>query len=180
MKIFQCDSRLLTRFSNRALVIGSSATLTLGLGMVGIAPAAFATETTIPPTDEISSQQSDAAPTSVPDPTPSVTATPVAPTTETPATPAPATPAPATPAPAEPSDPDFTVKDVADSEIPQLDYGDFGSKSMYGDALGKLSVDKDYTTQHDDTLKVDSGDTVDIKSNLDVTVGLQALENWQE
>lgn len=169
-KIFQCDSRLLTRFSNRALVIGSSATLTLGLGMVGIAPAAFATETTIPPTDEISSQQSDAAPTSVPDPTPSVTATPVAPTTET----------PATPAPAEPSDPDFTVKDVADSEIPQLEYGDFGSKSMYGDALGKLSVDKDYTTQHDDTLKVDSGDTLDIKSNLDVTVGLQALENWQE
>ena len=170
MKIFQCDSRLLTRFSNRAVVIGSSATLTLGLGMVGIAPAAFATETTIPLTDEISSQQSDAAPTSVPDPTPSVTATPVAPTTET----------PATPAPAEPSDPAFTVKDVADSEIPQLDYGDFGSKSMYGDALGKLSVDKDYTTQHDDTLKVDSGDTLDIKSNLDVTVGLQALENWQE
>ena len=169
-KIFQCDSRLLTRFSNRALVIGSSATLTLGLGMVGIAPAAFATETTIPPTDEISSQQSDAAPTSVPDPTPSVTATPVAPTTET----------PATPAPAEPSDPAFTVKDVADSEIPQLECGDFGSKSMYGDALGKLSVDKDYTTQHDDTLKVDSGDTLDIKSNLDVTVGLQALENWQE
>ncbi len=168
-KIFQCDSRLLTRFSNRALVIGSSATLTLGLGMVGIAPAAFATETTIPPTDEISSQQSDAAPTSVPDPTPSVTATPVAPTTET----------PATPAPAEPSDPAFTVKDVADSEIPQLE-DDFGSKSMYGDALGKLSVDKDYTTQHDDTLKVDSGDTLDIKSNLDVTVGLQALENWQE
>lgn len=169
MKIFQCDSRLLTRFSNRALVIGSSATLTLGLGMVGIAPAAFATETTIPLTDEISSQQSDAAPTSVPDPTPSVTATPVAPTTET----------PATPAPAEPSDPAFTVTDVDDSDIPPLEYG-FEPKSMYGDALGKLSADKDYTTQHDDTLKVDSGDTLDIKSNLDVTVGLQSLEDWQE
>lgn len=33
MKTSHCDPRLLTRFTNRALVIGSSAALTLGLGM---------------------------------------------------------------------------------------------------------------------------------------------------
>lgn len=51
---------------------------------------------------------------------------------------------------------------------------------MYGDALVKLSTDENYTTQHDDTFKVNSGDTLDIKSDLDVTVGRQALEGWQE
>ncbi len=36
MKTTHCDPRLLTRFTNRALVIGSSAALTLGLGMTGL------------------------------------------------------------------------------------------------------------------------------------------------
>lgn len=49
MKTSHCDPRLLTRFSNRAFAIGSSAVLTLGLGMTGFVPAAFAAETTTPP-----------------------------------------------------------------------------------------------------------------------------------
>ena len=44
MKTTHCDPRLLTRFTNRAFVIGSSAALTIGLG-TGFVPAAFATET---------------------------------------------------------------------------------------------------------------------------------------
>ena len=188
MKTTHCDPRLLTRFTNRALVIGSSAALTLGLGMTGFVPAAFATET---PTPEVPSQESPAAPNPVTDPAPSDATAPAAlaadPAANAPtasanlATPVQAPPAPAVaPAdPVEPSDPAFTVTDVDDSEIPQLEYG-FEPKSTYGDALGKLSADKDYTTQHDDTLKVYSGDTVDIKSNLDINVGLHALEGWQE
>lgn len=188
MKTTHCDPRLLTRFTNRALVIGSSAALTLGLGMTGFVPAAFATET---PTPEVPSQESPAAPNPVTDPAPSDATAPAAlaadPAANAPtasanlATPVQAPPAPAVaPAdPVEPSDPAFTVKDVDDSEIPPLEYG-FEPKSTYGDALGKLSADKDYTTQHDDTLKVYSGDTVDIKSNLDINVGLHALEGWQE
>lgn len=54
MKTTHCDPRLLTRFTNRALVIGSSAALTIGLG-TGFVPAAFATET---PTPEVPSQES--------------------------------------------------------------------------------------------------------------------------
>ena len=190
MKTSYCDSRLLTRFTNRAFVIGSSAALTIGLG-TGFVPAAFATETTVSPADEVSSQESPAAPTPATDQTPSDATAPAAPVTD-PAANAPtasanlATPVQAPPAPAvapadpvEPSDPAFTVTDVDDSEIPPLEYG-FEPKSTYGDALGKLSVDKDYTTQHDDTLKVNTGDTVDIKSNLDINVGLHALEGWQE
>lgn len=190
MKTSYCDSRLLTRFTNRAFVIGSSAALTIGLG-TGFVPAAFATETTVSPADEVSSQESPAAPTPAIDQTPSDATTPAAPVTD-PAANAPtdsanlATPVQAPPAPAvapadpvEPSNPAFTVTDVDDSEIPPLEYG-FEPKSTYGDALGKLSVDKDYTTQHDDTLKVNTGDTVDIKSNLDINVGLHALEGWQE
>ncbi|WP_296179100.1 hypothetical protein [uncultured Mobiluncus sp.] len=188
MKTTHCDPRLLTRFTNRALVIGSSAALTLGLGMTGFVPAAFATET---PTPEVPSQESPAAPTPVTDPAPSDATAPAAlaadPDANDPtasanlATPVQAPPAPAVaPAdPVEPSDPAFTVTDVDDSEIPPLEYG-FEPKSTYSDALGKLSADKDYTTQHDDTLKVYSGDTVDIKSNLDINVGLHALEGWQE
>ncbi|MDY6077149.1 hypothetical protein [Mobiluncus sp.] len=65
MKTSHCDPRLLTRFTNRALVIGSSAALTLGLGMTGFVPAAFATET---PTPEVPSQESPAALTPVTDP----------------------------------------------------------------------------------------------------------------
>lgn len=188
MKTTHCDPRLLTRFTNRALVIGSSAALTLGLGMTGFVPAAFATET---PTPEVPSQESPAAPNPVTDPAPSDADTQNRPATDPAAndptasanlaTPVQAPPAPAVaPAdPVEPSDPAFTVTDVDDSEIPPLEYG-FEPKSTYGDALGKLSADKDYTTQHDDTLKVYSGDTVDIKSNLDINVGLHALEGWQE
>lgn len=144
-----------------------------------------------PPADEVSSQESPAAPTPATDQAPSDATAPAAPVTD-PAANAPtasanlATPVQAPPAPAvapadpvEPSDPAFTVTDVDDSEIPPLEYG-FEPKSTYGDALGKLSVDKDYTTQHDDTLKVNTGDTVDIKSNLDINVGLHALEGWQE
>ena len=188
MKTTHCDPRLLTRFTNRALVIGSSAALTLGLGMTGFVPAAFATET---PTPEVPSQESPAAPNPVTDPAPSDADTQNQPATDPAAndpaaslslaTPVQAPPAPAVaPAdPVEPSDPAFTLTDVDDSEIPPLEYG-FEPKSTYGDALGKLSAEKDYTTQHDDTLKVYSGDTVDIKSNLDINVGLHALEGWQE
>lgn len=188
MKTSHCDPRLLTRFTNRALVIGSSAALTLGLGMTGFVPAAFATET---PTPEVPSQESPAAPNPVTDPAPSDADTQNQPATDPAAndpaaslslaTPVQAPPAPAVaPAdPVEPSDPAFTLTDVDDSEIPPLEYG-FEPKSTYGDALGKLSAEKDYTTQHDDTLKVYSGDTVDIKSNLDINVGLHALEGWQE
>lgn len=183
MKTSHCDPRLLTRFSNRAFAIGSSAALTLGLGMTGFVPAAFAAETTAPPADEVSSQESPATLTTVEDstsndPTTTDSSAPVAADSATPTNPGAGAPAGAPAASAKPSDPGFTVTDVEDSEISPLSVGT--TDTMYGDALVKLSTDENYTTQHDDTFKVNSGDTLDIKSNLDVTVGLQALEGWQE
>lgn len=182
MKTSHCDPRLLTRFSNRALAIGSSATLALGLGMTGFVPAAFAAENTTPPADEVSSQESPATLTTVEDSTASDPTTvdssaPVATDSATPTDSADA-PAGAPAAPAKPSGPGFTVTDVEDSEIPPLRVNT--ADKMYGDALVKLSTDENYTTQHEDTFPVTSGDTLDIQSNLDVNAALQALENWQK
>lgn len=107
MKTTHYDPRLLTRFTNRALVIGSSAALTLGLGMTGFVPAAFATET---PTPEVPSQESPAELTPVTDPAPSDADAQNQPVTDPaasdPAAPAiMAAPVQAPPAPADPVDP---------------------------------------------------------------------------
>lgn len=183
MKTSHCDPRLLTRFSNRAFAIGSSAALTLGLGMTGFVPAAFAAETTTPPADEVSSQESPATLTTIEDstsndPTTTDTSAPVAADPATPTNPGAGVPAGAPAASAQPSDPGFTVTDVEDSEIRPSSVG--LADTMYGDALVKLSTDEDYTTQHEETFTVTSGDTLDIKSNLDVNPALQALESWQK
>lgn len=208
MKTSHCDPRLLTRFTNRALVIGSSAALTLGLGMTGFVPAAFATET---PTPEVPSQESPAAPTPVTDPAPSDADAQNHPATD----PAPsdadaqnqpatdpaandsaasvnlATPVKAPPAPADPADPavpsgsvittaDKVITDTKNEYIrePYLS----SVKRMYGDALVKLSKDKDesYTTQHDKIFKVNPGDTLDIKSNLDIGMAVQSMDYWEQ
>lgn len=183
MKTSHCDPQLLTRFSNRALVIDSSATLALGLGMTGFVPAAFAAETTTPPADEVSSQESPATLTTVEDstsndPTTTDSSAPVAADSATPTDPGAGVPAGAPAASAKPSDPGFTVTDVEDSEISPLSVGT--TDKMYGDALVKLSTDENYTTQHEETFPVSSGDTLDIKSDLDVNPALQALEGLQK
>lgn len=136
-----------------------------------------------PPADEVSSQESTATLTTIEDstsndPTTTDTSAPVAADPATPTNPGAGVPAGDPAASAQPSDPGFTVTDVEDSEIRPSSVGQ--ADTMYGDALVKLSTDENYTTQHDDTFKVNSGDTLDIKSDLDVTVGRQALEGWQE
>lgn len=181
MKTSHCDPRLLTRFSNRAFAIGSSAALTLGLGMTGFVPAAFAAETSTPPADEVSSQESPATLTTVSDPAssdPTTADSPALVAADSAAPPdAAGAPAEAPAAPAKPSDPGFTVTDVEDSEIPPLSVGT--ADKMYGDALVKLSTDDSYTTQHEETFPVTSGDTLDIQSNLDVSAACKALEDLQ-
>lgn len=136
-----------------------------------------------PPTDEVSTQESPATLTTVEDstsndPTTTDSSAPVAADSATPTNPGAGVPAGAPAASAQPSDPGFTVKDVEDSEISPLSVG--RADTMYGDALVKLSTDEDYTTQHDDTFMVNSGDTLDIKSDLDVNAALQALEGLQK
>lgn len=136
-----------------------------------------------PPADEVSSQESPATLTTVEDstsndPTTTDTSAPVAADPATPTNPGAGVPAGAPAASAQPSDPGFTVTDVEDSEIlpPSVGLAD----TMYGDALVKLSTDENYTTQHEKTFPVSPGDTLDIKSDLDVNAALQALEGWQE
>ena len=192
MKTTHYDPRLLTRFTNRALVIGSSAALTLGLGMTGFVPAAFATET---PTPEAPSQESPAELTPVTDPAPSGADTQNQPATD-PAANDPAasvnlvTPVKAPPAPAEPADPavpsgsNFAhpeeVKTVEDSEIHRTWWLTNPIDSMKGDALVKRTADGEYDTQNDKIFPVNSGDTLDIKSNLDVSVGYREMKEFQE
>nr|WP_282921949.1 peptidase [Mobiluncus sp. Marseille-Q7826] len=207
MKTSHCDPRLLTRFTNRALVIGSSAALTLGLGMTGFVPAAFATET---PTPEVPSQESPAAPTPVTDPAPSDADAQNQPATD----PAPsdadaqnqpatdpaandsaasvnlATPVKAPPAPADSTDPavpsgsNFAhpekVKTVEDSKIYRTWWLTDPVDSVKSDALVKRTADDEYDTQHKETFKVNPGDTLDIKSNLDISVGYREMKNYQE
>lgn len=193
MKTTHYDPRLLTRFTNRALVIGSSAALTLGLGMTGFVPAAFATET---PTPEAPSQESPAELTPVTDPAPSGADTQNQPATDPaasdPAAPAiMAAPVQAPPAPADPVDPaapsgsKITTADkvitAAEDEYIREPYLS-SVERMYGDALVKLSNDKDesYTTQHDKIFKVNPGDTLDIKSNLDIGMAVQSMDYWEQ
>ncbi len=182
----------MTRFTNRALVIGSSAALTLGLGMTGFVPAAFATET---PTPEVPSQESPAELTPVTDSAPSDADAQNQPAPD-PAANDPAasvklaTPVKAPPAPAEPADPavpsgsNFAhpeeVKTVEDSEIHRTWWLINPIDSMKGDALVKRTADEEYDTQHNDTFKVNPGDTLDIKSNLDVSVGFNEMKEMQE
>ena len=194
MKTTHCDPRLLTRFTNRALVIGSSAALTLGLGMTGFVPAAFATET---PTPEVPSQESPAELTPVTDPAPSDADAQNQPVTDPAAndpaasvslaTPVQAPPAPAEPAvPAVPSGSVITTADkvitAAEDEYIREPYFLSSVERMYGDALVKLSKDKDesYTTQHDKIFKVNPGDTLDIKSNLDIGMAVQSMDYWEQ
>lgn len=194
MNTTHCDPRLLTRFTNRALVIGSSAALTLGLGMTGFVPAAFATET---PTPEVPSQESPAELTPVTDPAPRVADAQNQPVTD-PAANDPAasvklaTPVQAPPAPADPADPVASSGSVittaekvitaAEDEYIREPYFLSSVERMYGDALVKLSKDKDesYTTQHDEIFKVNPGDTVDIKSNLDIGMAVQSMDYWEQ
>lgn len=191
MTTSHCDPRLLTRFTNRALVIGSSAALTLGLGMTGFVPAAFATET---PTPEVPSQESPAAPTPVTDPVPSdadAQNQPVTdPATNDPAaslslaTPVKAPPAPANPAvPAAPSGSAITtadkVEDVDDGSIYELSSA-YDYAGIYGDALVKRTADEEYDTQHDEIFKVNPGDTLDIKSNLDVSQIVKPMDEIEK
>lgn len=136
-----------------------------------------------PPADEVSSQESPATLTTIEDstsndPTTTDTSAPVADDSATPTNRGAGAPAGAPAASAQPSDPGFTVTDVEDSEISPLSVGT--TDTMYGDALVKLSKDENYTTQHEKTFTVTSGDTLDIKSNLDVNPALQALEGWQK
>lgn len=194
MKTSHCDPRLLTRFTNRALVIGSSAALTLGLGMTGFVPAAFATETTTP---EVPSQESPAELTPVTDPAPSDADAQNQPATDPAAndpaasvklvTPVQAPPAqtdPAAPAdPVAPSGSKITTadkfEDVDDGDIHEI-FSGYDYAGMYGDALVRLSGDENYTTQHDDTFKVNSGDTLDIKSILDVSAVVKPMDEIEE
>lgn len=193
MKTTHYDPRLLTRFTNRALVIGSSAALTLGLGMTGFVPAAFATET---PTPEVPSQESPAELTPVTDTAPSDADAQNQPVTDPaasdPAAPAiMAAPVQAPPAPADPVDPaapsgsKITTADkvitAAEDEYIREPYLS-SVERMYGDALVKLSNDKDesYTTQHDKIFKVNPGDTLDIKSNLDIGMAVQSMDYWEQ
>lgn len=136
-----------------------------------------------PPADEVSSQESPATLTTIEDstsndPTTTDTSSPVAADPATPTNPGAGVPAGAPAAPAQPSDPGFTVTDVEDSEIRPSSVGQ--ADTMYGDALVKLSTDENYTTQHEETFTVSPGDTLDIKSDLDVNPALQALESWQK
>ena len=189
MKTTHCDPRLLTRFTNRALVIGSSAALTLGLGMTGFVPAAFATET---PTPEAPSQESPAELTPVTDPAPSDADAQNQPATD-PAANNPAasvklaTPVKAPPAPADPVVPSGSnfahpeeVKTVEDNEIYRTWWFTNRVDSMKGDALVKRTADDEYDTQHKETFMVNPGDTLDIKSNLDVSVGYREMKEYQE
>lgn len=194
MKTTHCDPRLLTRFTNRALVIGSSAALTLGLGMTGFVPAAFATET---PTPEVPSQESPAAPNPVTDPAPSDADTQNQPATDpaandTAADPAAndpaasailATPVKAPPAPAAPSGSTITtadtVKDVDDGSIHGL-HSAYDYAGIYGDALVKRTADEQYDTQHNEIFKVNPGDTLDIKSNLDVSQIVKPMDEIEK
>ena len=192
MKTTHYDPRLLTRFTNRALVIGSSAALTLGLGMTGFVPAAFATET---PTPEAPSQESPAELTPVTDPAPSDADAQNQPATD-PAANDPAAsailaaPVKAPPAPAEPADPaapsgsNFAhpekVKTVEDNEIYRTWWLTNPIDSMKGDALVKRTADDEYDTQNDKIFPVNPGDTLDIKSNLDVSVGYREMKEFQE
>lgn len=207
MKTTHCDPRLLTRFTNRALVIGSSAALTLGLGMTGFVPAAFATET---PTPEVPSQESPAAPTPVTDPVPSDADAQNKPVTDTApsdadaqnqpatdtaandsaasvnlATPVKAPPAPADPAdPAVPSGSNFAhpekVKTVEDSKIYRTWWLTDPVDSVKSDALVKHTADDEYDTQHKETFKVNPGDTLDIKSNLDVSQIVKPMDEIEK
>lgn len=191
MKTTHCDPRLLTRFTNRALVIGSSAALTLGLGMTGFVPAAFATET---PTPEVPSQESPAELTPVTDPAPSdadaqnqpatdpAASDPAAPAIM--AAPVQAPPAPANPAvPAAPSGSAITtadkVENVDDGSIYELSSA-FDYAGIYGDALVKRTADEEYDTQHDKIFKVNPGDTLDIKSNLDVSQIVKPMDEIEK
>lgn len=206
MKTTHCDPRLLTRFTNRALVIGSSAALTLGLGMTGFVPAAFATET---PTPEAPSQESPAELTPVTDPAPSDADAQNQPVTDPVANgpdaqnkPAAdpvandpvasvklATPVQAPPAPAEPVDPAVPsgsaittadkVKNVDDGSIYELSSA-YDYAGIYGDALVKRTADEEYDTQHDEIFKVNPGDTLDIKSNLDVSQIVKPMDEIEK
>lgn len=191
MKTTHCDPRLLTRFTNRALVIGSSAALTLGLGMTGFVPAAFATET---PTPEVPSQESPAAPNPVTDPAPSDADTQNQPATDPAAndpaaslslaTPVQAPPAPTNPAvPAAPSGSAIAtadkVENVDDGSIYELSSA-YDYAGIYGDALVKRTADEEYDTQHDEIFKVNPGDTLDIKSNLDVSQIVKPMDEIEK
>lgn len=192
MKTTHYDPRLLTRFTNRALVIGSSAALTLGLGMTGFVPAAFATET---PTPEAPSQESPAELTPVTDPAPSDADAQNQPVTDPAANdpaasailaaPVQAPPAPAEPAvPAVPSGSVITTADnvtgVGNNQFGYVIIPSGPYAKMYGDALVKRTADEKYDTQHKKIFEVNPGDNLDIKSNLDVSAVVKPMDEWVE
>ena len=100
-----------------------------------------------------------------------------------------ATPVQAPPAPADPEDPAApssstittadTVEDVEEVSIHEI-FSGYDYAGMYGDALVKRTADEEYDTQHNDTFKVNSGDTLDIKSNLDVSQIVKPMDEIEK